>query len=204
MIVLPHFLCLFFLMAATLVHAVDLPEGVKVGDIAPDFTLVNVNNQTVGLKSYTDAKGIIVVFTCNHCPYSMKYEERIKQLHKEFSVLGYPVVAINPNDSVKVPEDSFSKMQQRASDKQFLFPYLVDGSQTVAKAYGARRTPHVFVLQKQRNGFVVEYIGAIDENADDELDPGTTFVVNAVRALLNGEKPQSQMTKAIGCTIKWK
>lgn len=195
---------MIILFGVITVLAVDLPQGVKVGDIAPDFTLKNVDMQTVGLKSYKEAKGLIVVFTCNHCPYSVKYEERIKALHADFAAKGFPVVAINSNDTTVVPEDSFENMIIRAKDKEFKFPYLIDPSQNIAKAYGARKTPHVFVLNKTRAGFVVEYIGAIDENPDDATQPGQTFVADAVNSLLAGQKPTATMTKAIGCTIKWK
>ncbi len=180
------------------------PDGVKVGDQAPDFVLRNVDGKIVGPRSFSDAKGLILVFTCNHCPYSVKYEDRIIALHNEFAAKGFPVLAVNPNDSVTVPEDAYSKMQERAAEKKFPFPYVVDETQAVAKKYGARRTPHVFVLLRTRTGWTVEYIGAIDDNPDDATKVDATFVADAVNALLNGTKPSVATTKAIGCTIKWK
>ncbi len=180
------------------------PEGVKVGDNAPDFVLKNVDGAVVGPRSFSAAKGLILVFTCNHCPYSVKYEDRIIALHREFASKGFPVLAVNPNDSIVSPEDSYSKMQKRAADKAFPFAYVYDETQAVAQRYGARRTPQVFVLLRTRIGWTVEYIGAIDDNADNAADATQLFVADAVNALLKGTKPAQATTKAIGCTIKWK
>lgn len=186
------------------VTAADLPDGVKPGDIAPNFILNNVDGKRVGLASYLDAKGVILVFTCNHCPYSVKYEDRIIALHKAFGPKGFPVLAINPNDTVVSPEDSFAKMQERAQEKSFPFPYLFDADQKVAKAYGARRTPHVFLLKRTPKHFIVEYIGAIDDNPNDANAVDEKFVEKAIAELVDGKPVTTQTTKAIGCTIKWK
>lgn len=180
------------------------PEGVKVGDNAPDFVLKNVDGTVVGPRTYSAAKGLILVFTCNHCPYSVKYEDRIIALHKEFASKGFPVLAVNPNDSIVSPEDSYAKMQKRAADKAFPFAYVYDETQIVAQRYGARRTPHVFVLLRTRIGWTVEYVGAIDDNADNAEAVTQQFVADAVNALIKGTKPAQATTKAIGCTIKWK
>ncbi|MBS1560938.1 MAG: thioredoxin family protein [Bacteroidetes bacterium] len=182
--------------------AADLPDGVKVGDVAPDFSLLNVDGKQLVLHEQTTVKGLIVVFTCNHCPYSVKYEDRINALDAKYREMGYAVVAINPNDTVAVPEDAYSKMIERARTKKFTFPYLIDATQNVAKAYGARRTPHVFVLSRQKNNFRVEYIGAIDDAAEGTI--GEKFVENAIDQLIAGKAPQTTFTKAVGCTIKWK
>lgn len=198
------FVSLFFALGLNLNAQAPHPDGLKVGDIAPDFVLKSVDDRLVGLRSFTNAKGIIVVFTCNQCPYSVKYEDRIIGLHNSFVEKGYPVLAINPNDSVKVPEDSFENMKLRASEKKYPFPYVYDDQQIVAKAYGARRTPHVFVLQKMRTGWTVEYIGAIDDSPDDASMAGERFVEDAINALISGTKPSVATTKAIGCSIKWK
>jgi len=189
----------------TIVGGADLPDGVRVGDLAPEFRLKNVDGSIVALsQTFANQKGAIVVFTCNHCPYSVKYEDRIIELHDTFGPQGYPVVAINPNDPIVQPEDSFEGMVERAKEKGFKFPYVFDESQKTALSYGARRTPHVFVLSKQKKGFVVEYIGAIDDNPNDQAAVSATYVANAVRALIAGQKVEPTFTKAIGCTIKWK
>lgn len=179
-------------------------DGVTVGDVAPNFELRNIDGRVVKLSQYTSQKGAIIVFTCNHCPYSVKYEDRIIQLHDLFAPLGFPVIAINPNDAVKVPEDSFENMKLRAKEKKFSFPYLVDETQEVARAYGAKRTPHVYVVANTAEGMIVQYIGAIDDNATDAAAVETRFVRDAVTALLAGKMPATPITKAIGCTIKWK
>ena len=180
------------------------PEGVKIGDAAPEFVLKNVDGAVIGPRTYSAAKGLIIVFTCNHCPYSVKYEDRIIALQREFAAKGFPLIAVNPNDTVVSPEDSYAKMQKRAADKAFPFPYLFDETQVVAQRYGARRTPHAYVLLRTRTGWTVEYIGAIDDNADNAAEATQHFVADAVNALLKGTKPAQPMTKAIGCTIKWK
>jgi peroxiredoxin len=176
-------------------------EGYQVGDTARDFNLKNIDGKMRSLAGIENAKGYIVVFTCNHCPYAIAYEDRIIDLNKKYAPLGYPVVAINPNDVVKQPDDSFEKMQLRATEKGFTFPYLYDDTQEIAKAYGATRTPHVYLLDKNR---VVRYIGAIDDNHEDATEVKEKYLENAINALRNGQAVAVPQTKAIGCTIKWK
>lgn len=176
--------------------------GYKVGDIATDFSLKNVDNKKVSLKDIKDAKGYIVVFTCNHCPYAVAYEDRIIALDKKYKKLGYPVVAINPNNPEKQKDDSFAKMQERAKEKKFSFPYLLDEGQKIYPQYGATKTPHVYVLQKTAKGNVVKYIGAIDDNYEDAAAVKTKYVENAVDALVKGKEVSVKETKAIGCSIK--
>lgn len=178
-------------------------DGYKVGDKATNFILKNIDGSMVSMDDFADAKGIIVIFTCNHCPYSVLYEDRIIALDKKYKKKGYPVVAINPNDSVKQPKDSYSNMIVRADEKQFTFPYLLDTDQSIAKTYGASRTPHVFLLQKVKSDYIVKYIGAIDDNSKSPSDVEEKFAENAIQALLKGNDPDPNFTKAIGCTIKW-
>ena len=194
------------MMAVFLILASFKPEGgVKVGDKAADFKLKNVDGKIVSLSSnYKDAKGVIVVFTCNHCPFAKKYEDRIIALDKKYKALGYPVVAINPNDPAVEGEDSYENMQKRASAKAYGFPYLFDETQTTAHAYGATKTPHVFILQKAGTDYVVKYIGAIDDNSDDATAVKEKYAENAVDALLAGKAVATTNTKAVGCGIKWK
>ena len=177
-------------------------EGYKVGDIATDFTLKNVDGKMVSLKNYKDAKGFIVIFTCNHCPFAKAYEDRIIALDKKYKKLGYPVIAINPNNPAVQPDDSFELMIERAKEKRFTFPYLFDEGQKIYPQYGATKTPHVYILQKTSKGNVVKYIGAIDDNHSDEEAVKVKYVENAVDALLGGKEIEVKSTKAIGCSIK--
>ncbi|GAB4340564.1 MAG: thioredoxin family protein [Flammeovirgaceae bacterium] len=180
------------------------PMGYKVGDIAKDFRLKNIDDKLVSLADFKDAKGFIVVFTCNHCPYAKMYEDRIMALDKEFASKGFPVIAINPNDPSVVPDDSFENMKKRAKEKGYTFPYLFDETQEIAKTYGAEKTPHVYLLNKEKEGLRVSYIGAIDDNAQDANAAKQFYVKDAVNALLSGKKIEKTSSKAIGCSIKWK
>lgn len=196
---------LFFLAITLLLLASFKPEGgYKVGDKAIDFKLKNVNDKMVSLADYKEAKGFIVIFTCNHCPFSKKYEDRINALDKKYKDKGYPVIAINPNDAAVHQIDDFEGMKKRAKEKNFSFPYLHDETQTTAAAYGAKMTPHVFILKKEADAAVVKYIGAIDDNSDNEKEVKEKYVENAVDALLAGKPVNPDFTKALGCTIKWK
>lgn len=192
------FALLFFTVMAV-AHA-----GYHVGDVVTDFSLKNINGKNVALKDYSKAKGFIITFTCNHCPYAMAYEDRINTIDKKYAALGYPVIAINPNDAVQYPEDNFESMQTRAKEKKFTFPYLYDETQNVAKKFGALRTPHVFVVQKEGDKFIIKYIGAIDDNWENAADVKEKYTENAVDALLKGQTVAIANTKAIGCSIKWK
>ncbi|TCD28245.1 thioredoxin family protein [Pedobacter psychrodurus] len=179
-------------------------EGYKVGDVVKDFSLKNVNNKMVALADYKDAKGYIVVFTCNTCPVAKAYQDRIAALNATYAAKGYPVVAINPNDAGAVPDENFQKMQALASEKKLNFPYLLDPDHVVTKQFGATRTPHVFVLNKTDKGNVVEYIGAIDNDPEEANSTKVEYVKNAVNELSIGKKPAIASTKAVGCSIKWK
>lgn len=178
--------------------------GYNVGDAVKNFELKNTDGKMVSLSDYKNKNGVVVVFTCNHCPYAKAYESRIMELDKNYASKGYPVIAINPNDPEKEPEDSPEGMMKRAMAMNYTFPYLFDGTQQVAKDFGATRTPHVYVLQKVDDGFKVAYIGAIDDNMEDASAVTHKYVENAIAALQKGEKPDPDFTKAIGCTIKWK
>lgn len=195
---------IIFVAAVTLTAFtfVDSNKGYEIGDVATDFNLKNVDNKKVSLKDLGKTKGYIVIFTCNHCPYAVAYEDRIIELSKKYKSLGYPVVAINPNNPEKQKEDSFEKMQVRAREKGFDFPYLLDEGQKIYPQYGATKTPHVYVLQKTEQGNIVQYIGAIDDNYSDLSAVKEKYVENAVNALLNNEEVKVKTTKAIGCSIK--
>ncbi|MCB0534952.1 MAG: thioredoxin family protein [Lewinellaceae bacterium] len=195
--------CIPILLASFLLflNATNDPNSYAIGDIAEDFRLQNVDGKMVSLSDFPDAKGFIIVFTCNHCPYAQIYEQRIINLHKKFNPKGFPVIAINPNDAEIVPDDSFDEMVRRAAAKRYPFVYLHDADQTVYPKFGANRTPHVFVLNKDK---VVRYIGAIDDNPETPSAVRKKYVENAVEAVLRDERPNPDLTRAIGCPIKRK
>ena len=176
--------------------------GYKIGDIATDFSLINVDNKTVSMADYNEAKGFIITFTCNHCPFSIANEDRLIALNAKYAPLGYPVIAINPNDPELAPDDSFENMKLRAEEKGFNFPYLLDEGQHIFPQYGATKTPHMYVLEKTDAGNRVAYIGAIDNNAKEADQVTEKYVEDAVDALLRGEQPAVTETVAIGCSIK--
>jgi len=179
-------------------------KGYDIGDVATDFKLENIDGDMVSLADYKNAKGFIVVFTCNTCPYAVRYEDRIIALDKKYASKGYPVIAIMPNNTSKKPGDNMNAMKARAASKGFTFPYLIDAEQTIYPQYGATKTPHVYVLEKTKKGNVVQYIGAIDDNYKDAALVNTKYVEMAVDALLNGTKVEETKTRAIGCSIKAK
>lgn len=179
-----------------------LGQGYDIGDEAMNFRLKNVDGSHVSLSDYTDEKGAIVIFTCNHCPYAQAWEQRIINIDKKFDPKGYPVIAIQPNDPELQPQDSYENMKKRAKKKNYTFPYLIDETQEVYRTYGATATPHVFVLENESGDFMVRYIGTIDDNYKDADKVEKRYLASAVNALLEGEKPDPQKTKAIGCSIK--
>ncbi len=192
----------FALLTMTLLVSATRPfgEGYKIGDKIEDFTLKNIDGKMVTLSDY-NAEGYIIIFTCNTCPYAVMYEDRIIELHNKYADKGWPVVAINPNDPSIKSGDSFEAMQVRAKEKGFPFDYLFDEDQAVYPKFGATRTPHVFLVDKN---MILRYIGAIDNNAQDPESVTTRYVEDAIEAIRSGAQPDPDMTKAIGCTIKAK
>ncbi|WP_435254430.1 thioredoxin family protein [Tenacibaculum sp. A30] len=193
---------LLLVVATVSAFTINPSKGYKVGDEAADFSLKNIDDTMVSLADYSEAKGFIVVFTCNMCPYSVANEDRIIALDKKYKKKGFPVIAINPNDPEVSKGDSFEAMKVRAKEKGFTFPYLFDEGQEVYPKYGATKTPHVYILNKKKGKLIVEYIGAIDDSSRNENNVKERFVENAVDALLKGEKPTKTDTRAIGCSIK--
>ncbi len=202
-----------YLILASLLLAVTLgiqsftplgigPSGYKVGDVARDFNLKNVDGKMVSLANFKDAKGFIVVFTCNHCPVAKMYETRIAALDQQFTKQGYPVIAINPTDPAQYSDDTYDKMVSYAKERNYSFPYLADESQEITRVYGATNTPHVFVLNKENGKLIVRYVGAIDDNADDATQATKHYVVDAVNSLLAGQPVAISKTKAVGCGIR--
>jgi len=197
--ILSLFSLLFVLAAFT---SNSLRKGYDIGDIATDFSLKNIDNKMVSLSDYNQTKGFLIIFTCNTCPYAVAYQDRIIALDKKYKELGVPVIAINPNNPDKKSGDSFAKMQERAKEKGFTFPYLFDEGQKIYPQYGATRTPHVYLLEKTAKGNVVRYKGTIDDNYQDASQVEDRYVEDAVDAMLAGKDIEVTETKAIGCSIK--
>lgn len=198
-------IALLLVVSAFAVNAVKKTKmsGYNVGDIASDFSLPSIDGSMVSLKSYKEAKGFIVIFTCNTCPFSVANEDRIIALDKKYASQGYPVIAVNPNNPDVQPGDSFELMKDRAKEKGFTFPYLLDKGQKVYPNYGATKTPHVYLLQKNtEDALIVKYIGAIDDNTRNEKAVKVKYLENAVDALLSGKEIEVTETKAIGCSVK--
>lgn len=199
--------CLLICMITLLSFKTDTTIGYEVGDKAMDFELVNASStingidKTVSFNDYKNAKGFIIIFTCNHCPFSKAYEERIIALQKKYEKKDIHVIAINPNDKERQPSDSYDNMKIRAKEKGFNFAYLYDETQDIAKAYGARKTPHVYLLDSKKQ---VKYIGAIDDNTEGGNSVKKKYVENAIAEMLAGKSITKPTSKAIGCTIKWK
>jgi peroxiredoxin len=196
----------FFIPAALLAMFAFKNESPNygVGDTVADFKLKNVDGKFVSLSDFKDSKGAIIIFDCNTCPYSKAYNDRIVALNRKYESQGFPVIAINSNDADVSPGDSFEDMVRISKEKNYDFPYLADESQTVAKAFGATNTPHVFVVKREGSIFNVVYIGAIDNNPRDGSVADKKYVENAVDALLGNKPVTTSKTKAIGCGIKWK
>ena len=187
-----------FLIATAFTSSTE--NGYKVGDTIEDFSIKNVDGKMVSLSDYKKAKGFIIIFTCNMCPYSVANEDRINALDAKYKSKGYPVIAINPNDPKASKGDGFEDMIVRAKEKSFSFPYLFDEGQKVYPKFGASKTPHVFIVTKKE--MKVKYIGAIDNSSKNPDAVTEKYVENAVDALLAGKKIEKTETRAIGCTIK--
>jgi len=192
-------LLLFTVLLATTISA---QNGYDIGALAADFNLENIDGSFVSLSDFNESKGFIVVFTCNTCPYAVAYEDRIEALNKKYAKKGYPVIAIMPNNTEIKPGDSLDAMEKRANKKGFTFPYLIDREQAVFPQYGATKTPHVYVLQKNNEMHIVRYIGAIDDNYKDADKVVLKYVEDAVDALLMNRQVPVSKTRAIGCSIK--
>lgn len=180
-------------------------DGYQVGDIVANFRLKNVDGRMLSLSDFTSQKGVIIVFQSNHCPFSKAYEDRIIALDRKFNAQGYPVLAINPSDPTSYPDDNIDQMQYRARTKGYTYPFLSDDKQVVAQAFGASRTPQVFVLKNNGAGrFTVQYLGTIDDNPQDPAGVTKRYVDDAVSNLLSNKPVVITATKAIGCAIKWR
>ena len=173
----------------------------NLGAQAPSFSLKGVDGHPYSLNDLTGDGGIVVVFSCNHCPYVKAYEDRMIDLAKNYQPKGIPFVLINANDPVNYPDDDFEAMGERAMEKGYPFPYLQDETQETATAYGAERTPEVFLFD---GDLTLQYHGRIDDNHEDASAVDKTYLKDALEAVLNDETPPVQTTDPVGCTIKWK
>ncbi|MBS1623451.1 MAG: thioredoxin family protein [Bacteroidetes bacterium] len=192
-------------MVAGLLMSFAPGKSYKIGDSVADFKLKNTENgKYVSMASFPNAKGYIVVFTCNHCPFAKKYEQRIMDLDKKYASVGYPVIAISPNDPAVAPEDSYDELGKRAKEKGYTFPYTFDETQTVARAFGATKTPHVFLINKEGGKLILKYAGAIDDNTEDAAKVTKNYLADAIAEVMAGKAVTVTETKSVGCTIKWK
>lgn len=195
------FLCCFIVLACGNTNETEITT-LEPGDNAPDFRLKNIDGKMVSPNDYPDAKGFIVVFTANTCPIAKVYEDRLIALGNKYNATGYPVIAVNANIPDLLGGDGYEKMQKRAKDKGFSFPYLLDEGQIVTDQYGARVTPHVFLLKREGPKLKVMYTGAVDNDTQDVNPEKTLFLENAIASLNAGKEIEVASTKAIGCTVK--
>lgn len=191
-----------FFLTLLISTTLSAQNGYNIGDVATDFRLENIDGNFISLSDFSEAKGFILIFTCNTCPYAVAYEDRIEALNKKYALMGYPVIAIMPNNTTIKPGDSLEAMKKRAIEKGFTFPYLIDREQSIFPQYGATKTPHVYILQKSNDKNIIRYIGAIDDNYKSASKVKIKYVENAVEELLNGMQVHLTKTKAIGCSIK--
>jgi peroxiredoxin len=176
-------------------------KGMPVGTSAPPFSLPGVDGKTWSLDSFADAELLVVVFTCNHCPYAIASEDRLLEIQADYADKGVRLVAVNPNDAVNYPADSFDKMVERAAVKAFTFPYLHDESQGVARAYDAACTPDIFVFDRDRK---LVYNGRIDDNWQQPAEVTRRDLRAVLDAALEGRPVDFEHVPSMGCSIKWK
>ncbi|HSP86840.1 MAG TPA: thioredoxin family protein [Ignavibacteriaceae bacterium] len=178
-----------------------ITSAIKIGSPAPDFNLPATDGKNYSLNSFKESTVLIIIFSCNHCPYVQAYEDRIIKLQEEYKDKSASIVAINSNDTANYPDDSFEHMVERAKQKNFNFPYLRDEEQITASAFGATHTPEVFLFNKERR---LVYTGKIDDNWKEPEKVRNQYLKNAVEELLKGKEISVPETFSIGCTIKWK
>lgn len=173
------------------------------GRVIKDFSLLNFDGKYVSLHDYNAAKGFIVIFTCNHCPFAKLYTSRLNALNTKYKPLGFPVLAINPMDTALYESEEFAKIREKALTDKFNFPYLQDGGQNVAKQFYANHTPQAYVIVKVKSDWVIKYCGAIDDNGGHP-EKANPFVANAVDDLLHNKAVSKPKTESIGCKIMYR
>jgi peroxiredoxin len=176
--------------------------NLRIGDTALDFTLPATDGKVYNLyEAFHNSRAVAVVFTCNHCPYAIAWEDRINAIARDYATRGVRLFAINSNNALTHPADSFENMVKRANEKHFAFPYLHDESQNVARSYGAERTPELFIFDATKT---LRYHGAPDDNYEDEQAVKHHYAREALDAILAEREPALSETKPVGCSIKWK
>lgn len=193
-----------FFLSMICLTAISQTTTITPGASAPSFALPGVDGKETSFASFPNAKGYIIVFTCNTCPYAQAYEQRIIDLNTKYAPLGYPVIAINPNDPEVAVGDSFDAMKQRAKDKTYKFPYLFDKGQTTTNAYGAKATPHLFLVEKKNGANTIVYTGSIDNDPENNKPDKLKYLETAIESITSGHGPDTAVTKAIGCTVRRK
>jgi peroxiredoxin len=173
----------------------------QLGRPAPDFSLPGIDGKTYSPASFKDAKLLVVVFSCNHCPFVVGSEDRQIAFYNDYAPKGVAMIAINSNETDNHPTDSFEHMKTHAAEKYFPWPYVRDDDQSVALTYGALRTPHYYVFDAERK---LRYTGRMDDNPRTPGKETTHELRDAVDALLAGKKPPVELTNPIGCNVKWK
>jgi peroxiredoxin len=194
-----------FLFVVSMISLVAASQTtISPGATAPSFSLPDVSGKTVSFTSFPEAKGYIVVFTCNTCPVAKGYEQRIIDLNTKYAALGYPVIAINPNDPALSKGDDFEAMKDRAKNKDYSFPYLFDAGQATTNAYGARVTPHIFLVEKKNDSYTIKYTGSIDNDPENTNSGKLNYLEQAIQAISAGKDPATASTKAVGCSVRRK
>lgn len=173
-------------------------------NIVHDFKLQGVNDSMYSLSDFPDARGFIIVFTGNTCPFAKLYYERLNDMNSKYSLLGVPLIAIRSTDTLIIPSDGFDEMKILADAKHFTFPYLADNTQAVAKEFKADHTPHAVVIWKSDGQWVIEYSGAIDDNGAEKEKVKHSWCADAVDALISGKEPAVKETKSVGCAIHFR
>lgn len=191
----------FWVLGLSQANSVADSSTIKQNAIVQPFLLKCVSGEFVGMSTYPEAKGMIVVFTCNHCPFAKLYPERMNELYRKYAAQGIPLLAISSTDTVLFDEDGFVEMQKVAQQQGFVFPYLFDAEQTVVQDFGAQKTPHAFVLARSEEGWKIVYSGSIDDNGADPSAVKHKYVEDAVRAVLKHKKVKVAHTSSIGCFI---
>jgi peroxiredoxin len=177
------------------------PKELRIGSRAIDFNLPGADGKYYSLDMYRDKKVLCVIFICNHCPYVIAVQQRINRIAKDYADRSFALVGINPNDEITYPEDSFENMKIRAKEMGYVFPYLRDETQEIARAYDAVCTPDVYLYDQKR---ILRYRGRIDDNWKDETKVTRNELRMAIDKLLEDKEIDFPMIPSLGCSIKWK